>query len=456
MRYIPHTDQDVARLLEAIGAPTVDALFAGIPSRDRLSGALDMAAPLSESEVLRRLGGLAAQNAAAAPGGPVAFLGAGAYRHGIPHALDQLLRRAEFLTAYTPYQPEISQGTLQSIFEFQSVVTELFALDVANASMYDGATAAGEALLMAHRLKGKERVVISAGLHPEYRETCATLLHGLAGSEVVTVPLGPDGRTDAAATAKALAGGKTAALLVQSPNFLGVVEDLTALADLAHAHDALAIAAVTEVVSLGMLKPPGAAGCDIAVGDGLGFALPVTFGGPGVGLIATRDANVRQMPGRLVGETVDAAGVRGFVLTLATREQHIRREKATSNICSNQGLVALAFTIQASLLGRTGLPALAKLNHSKAEYLKQAILALPGYGLKVSGPTFNEFAVKVPGGDAAALAAELAKDGILAGVPLGRFEPAWRDTLLVNVTELHRREDLDALVAALAKKGGKR
>jgi glycine dehydrogenase subunit 1 len=359
----------------------------------------------------------------------------------------------EFLTAYTPYQAEISQGTLQAVFEFQTIVCELFGLEVANASMYDGATAAAEALLMARRLKRRDRFVVSEGVHPEYLETCETFLSGLADAELVRVPLGPDGRTDAQAVKAALSEAPSACLLVQSPNFFGVVDDLAPLAGLAHDADALAVAVVTEMVSLSVLQPPGACGFDIAVGEGVGFAVPLSLGGPGVGLFAARDRYKRQMPGRLIGETVDAGGVRGFVMTLATREQHIRREKATSNICTNQALIALCFTIQCGLLGKSGFAKLARLNYARAQYARAAISALPGYALRYEAPCFNEFAVRVPGGDAAALATDLAGDGILPGVALGRFDPAWKDTLLVSVTELHRREDIDRLVAALAGKG---
>jgi glycine dehydrogenase subunit 1 len=306
---------------------------------------------------------------------------------------------------------------------------------------------------MARRLKRCDRFVVSAGVHPEYLETCETFLSGLAGTELVRVPLGPDGRTDATAVQAALAAAPTACVLVQSPNFFGVAEDLAPLADLAHAADALAVAAVTEMVSLSVLEPPGACGFDIAVGDGLGYAVPLSLGGPGVGLFATRDALKRQMPGRLIGQTVDANGVRGFVMTLATREQHIRREKATSNICTNQGLIALCFTLQTALLGRRGFAELGRLNYAKAQYARQAIAALPGFALRFDAPGFNELAVRVPGGNAAPIVAALAAEGILPGVALGRFDPAYADTLLVSVTELHRRADIDRLVAALAKKG---
>ncbi len=440
-------------MLEVIGVDSVSDLFRSIPADSRAKGSLDLPPPLSEHELLGLLQSLAGANRSAATGELLSFLGAGATAHGIPQALDDIIRRTEFLTAYTPYQAEISQGTLQAVFEFQTLVCELFGLEVANASMYDGATATAEALLMTRRIKRRDRFVVSEGLHPEYMETCETILSGLSEAELVRIPLGADGRTDTSAVKAALAETPSACLLVQSPNIFGVVEDLAPLANLAHEADALAIAVVTEMVSLSLLEPPGACDFDIAVGEGVGYAVPVSLGGPGVGLFATRDKFKRQMPGRLIGETLDANGVRGYVMTLATREQHIRREKATSNICTNQGLIALCFTIASSLLGRSGFTQLGHLNFAKTQYAREAITALDGFDLRYVAPSFNEFAVRVPGGDAAALVNDLAADGILPGVAMGRFDPAWKDTLLVTVTELHRREDIDRLVTALAKKG---
>jgi len=464
MRYIPHTETDIARMLEVIGVASVEELFRAIPTRDRCSEALALPGPYDETRLLGLLRDLAGANHSAAEcGGPLSFLGAGAYRHAVPAVLDQIIQRAEFLTAYTPYQAEISQGTLQSVFEFQTMVCALMGLEVANASMYDGATASAEALLMAQRITRRSTFLLSEGLHPEYRETCETFLSGMPEARLVEVPLGADGRTDPAALQQALdeaaaAEGKragAACALIQSPNVFGVVEDLAPLAARIHDAGALAVAAVPEPVSLGLLEPPGACGFDIAVGEGLGYAVPVSFGGPGVGLFATVDKHKRQMPGRLVGETVDQDGVRGFVLTLATREQHIRREKATSNICTNQGLIALCFTIQSALLGKTGFRRLAELNFHKAQYARQAIAALPGFALRYEAPVFNEFAVRVPGGDAAAVVDALAEgpEHLVPGVAMGRWREAWKDTLLINVTELHGRPDLDRLTRALGAFG---
>jgi glycine dehydrogenase subunit 1 len=421
---------------------------------------LDLPPPCDETRLLGMLRDLAAKNRSPADGGGfLTFLGAGAHRHVVPSVLDLIVQRSEFLTAYTPYQAEISQGTLQTIFEFQTMVCELFDLEVANASLYDGATAAAEALLMARRIMRRPTLVVSEGVHPEYLATAETFLSGLPDAELAVVPLGPDGRTDRNALEQILtrAGQEpspeagAACVLVQSPNFFGVVEDLPSLSELAHDVGALAVAAVAEPVSLGLLKPPGQCGFDIAVGEGLGYAVPVSLGGPGVGLFASREKYKRQIPGRLVGETTDQAGVRGFVLTLATREQHIRRERATSNICTNQALVALCFTIQSALLGKTGFERMARLNFHKGQYARHQVSDLPGYALCYEGPTFNEFAVQVPGGDAEALVTALSEGeaGIVPGLALGRFREQWRDRLLVSVTELHTREEIDRLVAAL-------
>src|SRR5512139_1266351 len=347
-------------MLDAAGAKSLDDLFRSIPQPLRLGRPLDVPPALDEIALFRELGRLAARNDVANP----PFAGAGCYPHHVPPVVDQLLLRGEFFTAYTPYQPEISQGTLQALFEWQTFVCLLTGLDVSNASMYDGATATAEAALMATRLTGRKKIVVSAAVHPEYRKVLATYLRSTR-DEIVTVPFGKDGRTDLAALEKAV-DGATACVVAGWPNFLGVVEPLPEIAALAKRAGALAITTTAEAVALGMLQAPGALGVDVAVGTFQSFGNPMSFGGPAPGFFATRDANVRQMPGRICGATVDKQGRRGFVLTLSTREQHIRREKATSNICTNSGLAALAATIHLSLLGRRGLAALARLNYGRA------------------------------------------------------------------------------------------
>ncbi|MBK6846687.1 MAG: aminomethyl-transferring glycine dehydrogenase subunit GcvPA [Proteobacteria bacterium] len=452
MRDLPHTEAQIAAMLAAIGAPSVEALFEVIPEAARFRGTLDLPAPLSEPELRRTLQQLGRRNTVAgADDGPLPFIGAGLPRHAIPAAVDGLAARGEFATAYTPYQAEVSQGTLAAIFEFQTIVCELFATDYANASMYDGASATAEALLMARRLTGRPRALLAAGLHPEYLQTCRSYLSGL-GDEVAleALPSNAQGGTDLDAL-QAQLGADVACLVVQTPSFFGVLEDLAPLAAAAHAHGALLVAVCTEPLALGLLQAPGRAGADIVVGEGLGLAGPPSCGGPGVGLFGASGAKaLRQLPGRLVGETVDVHGRTGYVLTLSTREQHIRRAKATSNICTNHALIALRFTIHLALLGRQGLRRLAALNLAKTVYAQRAITALPGFSPRFAAPFFNEFAVRVPGGDAAALVSHASRQhGIVPGVALGRFDDRERDTLLIGISELHRREDLDRLVAAL-------
>lgn len=459
MRYIPHTEQDIQRMLKVVGKPSVAALFDHIPSRVRAKRPLDIQ-PLDEGTLLAHLGEIGSRSRPATgatprEGAALSFLGAGVTPHMIPSAVDMLLQRSEWYTSYTPYQPEISQGTLQAIFEFQTIVSELFGLAVANASMYDGASAAAEAVLMARRVTGKHRAILAGAIHPHYVQTCDTYLagseHGGHEQESVSA-FGPDGRVNLKELDAKL-GDDVACVVVQSPNFFGVVEDLQPLADRAHAKGALLVVVNTEPVAYGLLKPPGALGADIAVGEGLGLAIPPTCGGPGVGLFASRTEHMRQLPGRLVGETVDKEGKRGYVLTLATREQHIRREKATSNICTNQGLIALAFTINLCLLGRRGLNELAKLNLSKAEYAKKQLSSLKGFSLAFSGPTFNEFAVRVRGGDARGAVERLAEKGIFGGVPATTAgmmtDEKLKDVLIVAVTERHSKTDIERFARSL-------
>lgn len=448
MRYLPHTPEEIERMLAVIGRPSLDALFDTIPEAARFRGALNVEPALDEAALMDHLAELAAKNAAS---GALSFLGAGMYAHHVPPAVDQLLLRSEFYTAYTPYQPEVSQGTLQAIWEFQTIVSELYGLPLANASLYDGASAAAEAALMACRLTRRSNVVVSGCVHPDYRATVRTYLRGRNKDAYVEVPAAANGGADAAAIERALAG-EPAALLVGYPSFFGTISDLAALARLAHDRGALLVAVNTEPYALALLEPPGAVGADIAVGEGQPIACPPQFGGPGVGLFACRDerAYLQQLPGRICGETVDARGKRGYVLTLSTREQHIRRERATSNICTNQGLIALALTIRMSLLGKSGFIRAAEQCLAKARYLHDRILSLPGYARGFAeAPFFNEFAVRVRGGDAARVVRTLEDSGIIAGFDLGRVDPTLSDRLLIAVTERHRREQLDRFVAAL-------
>ncbi len=449
MRYLPHTDDEIRSMLATIGVASLDDLFAPIPEASRLGRPLALEPALDEASLMRHLGELANKNDAARA---LSFLGAGAYDHHIPPAVDQLLLRSEFYTAYTPYQAEVAQGTLQAIFEFQTMVCELFGMGVANASMYDGASATAEALLMARRVTKRSRSVVSAGVHPEYIATSQTYLAQMeeAGAQIDLAKLGADGTTDLAELER-LVTDQTAAVVVGYPNFLGCVEDLPKIAELCHARGALLVTATSEPYALSVLKAPGAAGADISVGEGQALAVPLQYGGPGVGLFATKDDKnlVRQIPGRLVGETVDTDGARGFVLTLSTREQHIRRERATSNICTNHGLIALAFTIRTAMLGRRGFEEVGRLCLSRAEYLKARIAELDGYSIPYAAPTFNEFVVRREDGKAAPLIAALAAKGILAGVDLGRTFPERDHELLVAVTERHDRASLDRFVEAL-------
>jgi glycine dehydrogenase subunit 1 len=443
LRYIPHTRDDVRRMLEVIGSPRVEDLFTAIPEELRLRRPLALPEALGEQEVLAELERLAAANADSR--GYDCFLGGGTYSHFIPSAVDALVSRAEFYSAYTPYQPEMSQGTLQAIFEWQTMMCGLTALDVSNASMYDGASATAEAALMAMRITRRSKVAVSTSLHPHYRQVLDTHLAGLR-AEVVTIPRGENGRSEPVGD---FVDADTAAVILQQPNFFGVVEDLSGAAEAAHARGALLIASVTEALSLALLRPPGEAGADIACGEAQSFGVPMGFGGPHLGFLATRAERVRQLPGRLVGETVDTRGKRGFVLTLSTREQHIRRERATSNICTNEGLCLLMATIYLALLGRVGLRKLAEMNLAKAEYAKARIRETPGLELAFSAPTFNEFVVRlgVPAGEALARAQ---RAGIIGGLDLGPHAPELGSALLICITELNRKESIDRLVDSLA------
>ena len=442
MRYLPLTDTDRAAMLEVVGAGSIEDLYADVPQEAWCEELLDLPLHQGEIEVERALSAMAERNLHG--GNPPFFLGCGAYRHHVPAAVDALIQRGEFLTSYTPYQPEISQGTLQMLFEFQTMVAVLTGMEVANASMYDGASATAEAVLMASRVTRRRRAVVSGGLHPHYRETVATYVRH-ADLDVVTLPMAVE-----EADLEARIDESTACVVVQTPDVFGRLHDFSALAQACHDAGALLVVAVSEVVSLGLLTPPGDMGADIVVCEGQSLGNSLGFGGPYVGLFATRKRHVRQMPGRLAGETVDAEGRRGWVLTLSTREQHIRREKATSNICTNSGLCALAFTIHLALLGENGLARLAALNHEAAQRTMERLVVIEG----VSSPNdgfFNEFTLELPR-PAADVVDRLAELGILGGVPLSRFEPAngsLANLMLVTATEMTTAEEIDALAGAL-------
>lgn len=444
MRYLPHTPDDIREMLARIGVEDLSTLFSVIPEDLRLKRPLDLPPALSEPELLRHMERLAGANDGA---GMTSFLGGGAHRHHQPAAINQLLLRGEFFTAYTPYQAEVSQGTLQAIFEYQTMVSRLFGLDVANASMYDGGSAVAEAVLMARRARKGRKVLLSAGLNPNHRAVIETYVQFL-DIELATIPLTSAGRTDLSALA-ALLGDDVCAVVIQSPNFFGVVEDLSGVTAARGSSPAMFVASFTEPLAYALAKSPGECGADIAAGEGASFGLSTSFGGPYLGLFATRKDFVRSMPGRLAGETIDADGRRGYVLTLSTREQHIRREKATSNICTNQALCALAASIYLSLHGKRGLVELARLNHSLAEYAKSALVHA-GAKLKFSAPTFNEFVVELPTA-ASDFVLTAAASGIVPGLPLAGLDGFGERDLLVCVTELNTRTDIDNLTSLLGE-----
>jgi len=442
MRYIPNSPEERQEMLESIGLSNAADLFRSIPTDVQLNRRLDITDPLAESEVIASMEEKAARNTAATK---PSFLGAGVYSHYSPTIVDHLIQRSEFFTSYTPYQPEISQGTLQYIFEFQTLICQLTGMEVANASMYDGSTAMAEAYLMAQRVTRRNKIVVAESVHPEYREVARTYTqHGEA--EIVNVAFNE--KTGRVADLSVL-DDNTAALVVQSPNFLGCVENLERLAGAAHAVGALFVVVVTEAISLGLLKSPGASGADIVVGEGQSFGIPMSFGGPHVGLFATQEKFVRQMPGRLCGVAYDKDGNRGFVLTLSTREQHIRREKATSNICTNQGLIALAATIYMEAMGKKGLQEVAVQNAQKAEYAARRIAEVEGFETVFSAPTFNEFVVRGPRQAADILEHLRNEAGIIGGLALSRYYPDRPNDFLVCVTETMKREHIDKLVDSL-------
>ncbi|MHA6721628.1 aminomethyl-transferring glycine dehydrogenase subunit GcvPA [Sphingomonas sp. RS2018] len=447
MRYLPLTATDRTAMLATIGAASIDDLFVDVPAEARLDGPIHgLPNHASELAVERHMAKLARANTVA--GDVPFFLGCGAYRHHVPASVDHLIQRGEYLTAYTPYQPEIAQGTLQMLFEFQTQVARLLGTDVANASMYDGSTACWEAIGMARRITRRGKAILSSGLHPHYVSVAKTMAKYTGDTLETSLPvLGADTDIDALIAA---IDDDTSCVVVQYPDILGRIADLTPLADACHAKKALLIAVVTEPVALGAIRSPGEMDADIVVGEGQSIGVGLQFGGPYVGLFGCKDKYVRQMPGRLCGETVDADGKRGFVLTLSTREQHIRREKATSNICTNSGLCALAFSIHMTLLGEAGLRRLAALNHAGACRAADRLAKVPGVEL-VTPTFFNEFTLKLPK-EARPIVRELADKGILAGVSLGRLYPgedALANGLVIAVTETTTAEDVEALATAL-------
>jgi len=444
MRYLPLTPDDRSAMLAAIGVKSIDDLFVDVPKPAQRDGLVDLPRVAGEMEVERALSALAATNVAA--GSVPFFCGAGAYRHHIPATVDHVIQRSEFLTSYTPYQPEIAQGTLQYLYEFQTQVANLTGMPVANASLYDGSTAMAEGVLMATRVTRRNKAVISGGVHPHYVQATETVVHAVGVETQVLAAA-----VDAEAAVIDQIGPDTACVVVQTPNVFGTATDVTKIAEAAHAAGALLIVVVTEAVSMGLLKSPGEMGADIVAAEGQSIGNALNYGGPYIGLFACREKLIRQMPGRLTGETVDADGERGFVLTLSTREQHIRRDKATSNICTNSGLCCLAFSIHMTLLGETGLRRLALLNHETAVATRDALATIPGVEV-LTGRFFNEFAVRLPK-PAAAVVETLAGQGVLAGVPYSRLAPeaGMDDVLLVAATETTTAADIKSLADALTR-----
>jgi glycine cleavage system P protein (glycine dehydrogenase) subunit 1 len=444
MRYLPNTAQNQRAMLDTIGVRAVEDLLVKIPAKARLSRPLALPPALAESDLVRHLRELAGRDADA--DGYVSFLGGGAYDHYVPSPINHMILRGEFLTAYTPYQPEASQGTLRTIYEYQTMIAELTGMDVANASLYDGGSSLAEAALMAHAVNGRTEIALTGSLNPLYRRVVETYVDG-PGLRLREVPA-PEGVTDLDA-ARRVVGARTAALVVQSPNFYGCLEDVAAAAEIAHAAGAMLIV-VSDPVNLGVLEAPGHQGADLVVGEGQGLGVPLSFGGPYLGVFAAKQEFVRRMPGRLVGATVDVDGARGFALTLQTREQHIRRAKATSNICTNVALCALMATVYLSTLGKQGLVRAGELSTAKAHYAAQRLGQIPGVALRFAHPFFKEFALKLPRSPER-VAARLARQRILAGLPLKPLDRKHGDCLLVAVTEKRTKDEIDAFADALAK-----
>jgi glycine dehydrogenase subunit 1 len=447
MRYLPHTPEDIREMLAVAGARDLDDLFAAIPSSCRRKEPLRLPPPLTEWDLTRHMEELAAQGG----GDWRVFFGAGSQAHHIPALVPSLAGRSEFLTSYTPYQPEMSQGTLQAIFEFQTLISRLTGLEISNASMYDGATALAESALMAMRIARRDTLVVSSLAHPHWREVLATYMAPRENVTLVTLPAGPDGRTDLSPLDSLPPSAPPAALLLQSPNILGAFEDLPAAARAVHAAGGLLVSSFTEPFALGLSKAPGSLGADIVCGEGQSLGLAQGFGGPTLGLMSCSREHMRQIPGRLVGQTADLEGRRAFVLTLSTREQHIRRSKAVSNICSNAGHCALTAAVFMAALGGSGLKKMAQVNLDLAEYFKAGLIRA-GFTPLFSAPTFNEFALKAPAGFPA-VHERLKKRRILAGFPLASWypdQPALRDSWLFGVTETKTKADIDALLHEVA------
>ena len=447
-RYLPLSDAERADMLRTLGLARAEDLFASIPERLRLAGTLDVPGPLAEMDLIAEMSDRAQENHL--PDRRSQFVGAGAYRHFAPAVVDHLISRTEFYSSYTPYQPEISQGTLQAVFEYQTLICQLTGLDISNASMYEGASTLAEAILMAERASPRGRVVISDRLHPEYAQVVRTYL-AHTGVAIDTFGHGKDGAADPAAARRALET-KASALVVQHPNFFGCLEDVEKLAEAARQAGAFLVVVVTEPIALGLLKAPGEQGADIVLGEGQGLGVPLSYGGPYLGFLAARQSFLRQMPGRIVGEALDVDGRRGYVLTLATREQHIRREKATSNICTNEGLCALTAAIFMAVLGKEGLMELARHNRLKAAYARERIATARGCSVPYAAPFFNEFVARLPV-PAIDAVRRLAERGLACGVPLSRYvaDPEHERDLLVCVTEVNPRREIDRLADELGR-----
>lgn len=446
MRYLPHTPQEISEMLKSIGVRDINRLFEHIPEPLRLSRPLSLPKPLSEMELKNEMRSLSRKNAHGEEW--AVFLGGGSYSHYIPSAVSYLLSRGEFLTSYTPYQPEVSQGTLQAIFEYQTMVSEILGMEVANASHYDGSTGTAEAALMALSITGRKKVLVAKNLHPEYRQVLRTYLQESDAviEEISSTDQGTLSRDDIAGRI----GKETACVIAGFPNFFGVVEDLTDVAQTIHDAGGLFITSSSEPLAFGLFKSPGEMGADIAVAEGQSFGNTMSFGGPGLGLFAVKKATVRSMPGRLVGQTVDQEGRRGFVLTLATREQHIRRERASSNICTNVALCALAATITLTLWGKSGFQELARMNFERASALKKALCRLPGIKIRFNGTTFNEFVVQTPR-EPQRLVEELLKEQVIAGIPIGTWYPELENSLLITITEMNTEEQRRKLIDSLKR-----